>query len=430
MPRTSGLDLHSEIQSKTPSTQVVVMTAYSTTDTALDAMRRGAADYVVKPFKLDAVKVTLDKCLEKRSLIQENATLRKTLEDRGGARTLISRSPAMAKILDMIDRVAPTPTTVLVLGESGTGKELVARTIHLRSDRKGGPFVPINCGAIPETLIESELFGHQKGSFTGATRDKKGLFEAAEGGTIFLDEIYELPLQLQVKLLRALQERRVKPVGGNDEVRVDVRVIAATNRDLAREVGEGRFRADLYYRLNVIQLLLPPLRDRREDILPIAHHFLRDFTRSMSKAIRDLTPEAERTLLDYPYPGNIRELENIIERAVALETGDRITLESLPDPGSGSLIWGREAPTEASDVNVPPLERVERCARAIDAWALRHKDPLDLEEILATFEKALLAKVLKRTDGNKTEASRALGVTFRSLRYKLDKYGMDAPEAD
>ncbi len=309
MPRMDGLELLDAVRQRGINTQIVVMTAFSSTDTALDAMRKGAYDYIIKPFKLEEVKVVISKCLEKSQLVAENLQLKKKLAQRAPARPqFVWVSKAMEDVVTLVRRVAPTPSSILILGESGTGKELIARMLHDGSDRKDKPFVPLNCGAIPEQLMESELFGHLSGSFTGATKDKKGLFEAASGGTIFLDEIGELTLGLQVKLLRVLQERKVTPVGATREVAVDVRVVAATHRNLRESVQDGRFRADLFFRLNVIEIRLPPLRERRADILPLAHHFLAQFAQRIGREFKGIDPEAEVVLQALPYPGNVREL--------------------------------------------------------------------------------------------------------------------------
>jgi two-component system response regulator PilR (NtrC family) len=310
-------------------------------------------------------------------------------------------------VFDMVVRVAPTRTTVLITGESGTGKELVARAIHAKSDRANGPFVPINCGAIPENLIESELFGHIKGAFTGAGNDKKGLFAAASGGTVFLDEIGELPMPMQVRLLRVLQERRIKPVGATTEQEIDCRVVAATNRDLKAMVEKNEFREDLYYRLNVIQLILPSLRERREDLPLLVHHFLEKYSLDMGKPIRGVARDAMDLLISYPYDGNVRELENIIERAVTLETTDMVTVESLPY----HMQKGNDLSQWASDFEIP------------EAGLL-------LDDIVATLEQNLITKALRRTNGIRKEAAKLLGISFRSMRYRLEKYGIDADGLD
>jgi two-component system response regulator PilR (NtrC family) len=313
----------------------------------------------------------------------------------------------MHRVFEMLRKISPAKTSVLIIGESGTGKELAARAIHELSTRSEGPFIPVNCGAIPETLIESELFGHVKGSFTGATADKEGLFEAANGGTIFLDEVGELPVAMQVKLLRVLQERRVKRVGGVQEKELDVRVVAATNRDLETEVEKGAFRQDLFYRLNVIQLRLPPLRERREDIALLADHFLKKFNAEHGRTIHGIDPDAMSAIMGHHFPGNVRELENLIERAVTLAPGDRVSADTLPTLSALST----------AGIPIGPAPALPEAG-------------LDLEKAVEDFERSLIIKALERTRGNRTEASRVLGVTFRSLRYRLSKLGIsgDDPE--
>ncbi|MBI5610192.1 MAG: sigma-54-dependent Fis family transcriptional regulator [Deltaproteobacteria bacterium] len=427
MPRMGGFELLDAIKASDWNTQVIVMTAFSSTETALDAMRRGAYDYIVKPFKLDEVRLIIQKCLEKSQLVAENQQLKKKLAQGSAKKAqFIWKSKAMDDVVQLIRRVANTPSSVLIQGESGTGKELVARMLHDGSDRKNRPFVALNCGAIPEQLMESELFGHVRGSFTGATKDKKGLFEAATSGTIFLDEIGELSLGLQVKLLRVLQERVVTPVGDTREVPVDVRVVAATHRNLRESVQEGRFRADLYFRLNVIEVRMPPLRDRREDILPLARHFLAQFAQRMGRDIKDFDPEAEIVLTTLPYPGNVRELENLVERAVALEPGDRISPTWLPDPGQSSWLAGAGATTVRDEALVKPIEQVQRTIEAVDRWLEKTNSPVDLETLIDRFERGVMEAALRQTAGNKTDAARLLGLTFRSMRYKLAKYGADS----
>jgi two-component system response regulator PilR (NtrC family) len=426
MPRMGGFELLDAVKASDWNTQVIVMTAFSSTETALDAMRRGAYDYIVKPFKLDEVRLIIQKCLEKSQLVEENKQLKKKLAQGSAKKAqFIWKSKAMDDVVQLIRRIANTPSSVLIQGESGTGKELVARMLHDGSDRKSRPFVALNCGAIPEQLMESELFGHVRGSFTGASKDKKGLFEAAASGTIFLDEIGELSLGLQVKLLRVLQERVVTPVGDTREVAVDVRVVAATHRNLREAVQEGRFRADLYFRLNVIEVRMPPLRERREDILPLARHFLAQFAQRMGRDIKDFDPEAETVLSTLPYPGNVRELENVVERAVALEPGDRISPAWLPDPGQSSWLAGSGAGTLRDDALVKPAEQVQRTIDAVDRWLEKTNSPVDLETLIDRFERGVMEAALRQTAGNKTDAARLLGLTFRSMRYKLAKYGAD-----
>ena len=407
MPGASGLDVLAYQKKRDPSTQVILMTAYASHDTAVKAMKAGATDYVTKPFKVEELLVQVDKALEIRALERENFYLKQRLADRTGLNRLVGRSTAMRRVYDMIMRVAPTRTTVLITGESGTGKELVAKATHENSDRKGAAFVPVNCGAIPENLIESELFGHVKGAFTGAASEKKGLFEMAHEGTIFLDEVGELPMSMQVKLLRVLQERAIKQVGAVQEKAVDIRVVAATNRDLKAMVDANEFREDLYYRLNVIQLMIPALRERREDLPLLIQHFLQKYADDLGKEIRGVERSAMDLLLSYPYDGNVRELENIIERAVTLEPGDMVTTESLPmhmQSGSNLLQW-------AGDLEIP-------------------EDGLDLDAIVENLERNLITKALRRSGGVRKGAAKLLGISFRSMRYRLDKYDIDADGVD
>jgi two-component system response regulator PilR (NtrC family) len=407
MGAVGGLEVLQAARAKDPGCQVILMTAFATAETAIEAMKQGALDYVTKPFKVESLLVQVDKALEVRRLERENLYLKQQLASRSRLESLIGRSPAMKRVFDMIVRVAPARTTVLVTGESGTGKELVARAIHTRSERAQGPFVPINCGAIPENLIESELFGHVRGAFTGAQSDKKGLFSAGHGGTVFLDEIGELPPSMQVKLLRVLQERRIKPVGSATEQEVDCRIVAATNRDLKAMVEKNDFREDLYYRLNVIELTIPPLRERREDLPLLIQHFLEKFGLEMAKKIRGVTREAMDLLLQYPYDGNVRELENIMERAVTLEIEDMITVESLP----WQMHRGHDLTRWAGDLEIP-------------------EEGIRLDDIVEELERNLITKALRRTHGVRKEAARVLGITFRSMRYRLEKYGIDADGLD
>jgi two-component system response regulator PilR (NtrC family) len=402
MSGASGLDLLRYVKERDPGCQVVIMTAFASAETALSAIRDGAYDYMIKPFKMDQARAVVRRALERHQLMRENLYLKQALKSRAGYGSIIGKSSAMARVFDLIDRVAPTRTTVLITGESGTGKELVARALHERSNVKDGPFVPINCGAIPEHLIESELFGHKKGAFTGAISDKKGLFEAARGGTIFLDEIGELPLGTQVRFLRVLQERMIKPVGSATEVAIDCRIVAATNRDLREEIQAGRFREDLYYRLNVIALELPPLRDRPEDLRVLIEHFVKKFAAEMGRDIIGVSAGALQFQLNYSYPGNVRELQNIIERAVTLEREQLISTEVLPYQLQ--------------------RERIDQAAEHVEI----PEEGIDLEAMVENLERTMMRKALERSGGVKKEAARLLGITFRSMRYRLDKYGMDA----
>ena len=387
-----------------PDTQVVVATAYATAETAIAAMKAGAIDYLLKPFKVDEVGMVVERALERRHLLRQNLALRAEIQGRYRLDRLLGKSAAMERLFDMIRKIAPARTSVLLVGESGTGKELAARALHELSARSDRPFIAVNCGAIPEALLESELFGHVKGAFTGATADKQGLFEAAHGGTLFLDEVGELPQPMQVKLLRALQERRVKPVGGVAEREVDVRVVAATNRDLEAEVDRGTFRQDLFYRLNVIQIRMPPLRDRREDIPLLVEHFLRKFSAEHARPITEIEPAAMSALTGYNFPGNVRELENLIERAVTLSSDGTVTVDTLPELKRSSRA------------------RVERMTPDLPA------EGLDLEREVETFERGLILAALERTNGNRTEAARMLGISFRSMRYRLSKLGISDGE--
>jgi two-component system, NtrC family, response regulator PilR len=407
MPDVGGLDILAAAKKQYPDTQVIVVTAFATTETAIAAMKAGAYDYLTKPFKVDEVGLVVDRALERRVLHQENLVLRDEIKGRFKLDRLLGKSPAMQRVFEMIRKIAPARTSVLLIGESGTGKELAARALHELSPRADKPFVAVNCGAIPETLLESELFGHVRGSFTGASTDKQGLFEAAHGGTLLLDEVAELPVAMQVKLLRVLQERKVKPVGGVSEREVDVRIVAATNRDLETEVEKGTFRQDLFYRLNVIQVRLPPIRERREDIPLLVDHFVRKFSAEHGRKIAGTDPDAMSVLTAYHFPGNVRELENLIERAVTLAPADRVSLDALP-----SLKMFTGSPTPLSTAAPLPEQGV------------------DLERLVEEFERALIIKALERTEGNRTEAARVLGVTFRSLRYRLSKLGITGAEGD
>lgn len=398
MRQKSGIDLLKQVRHHDDACQVVLMTAFASAETALEAIREGAYDYMIKPFKIDVARTTIHRALEKHRLLSENMKLKQELEQRRGLDNIIGKSDAMQRVFGLIERVAPTRTNVLINGESGTGKELVARAIHDHSRVSDGPFLPINCGAIPENLIESELFGHIKGSFTGAIDNKKGLFEAAQGGTVFLDEVGELPLNTQVRLLRVLQEKKVKPVGAISELDVNCRIVAATNRDLREEITQGRFREDLFYRLNVIAIELPALRERDGDIKLLIEHYIKRFAAEMHSEIVGVDSEAMHILLNYDYPGNIRELQNIIERGVTLEPSTHISVDVLPYPMQTSSF---SRVTE--DMKIP-------------------EGGIDLEAMVAQLEISLIKKALERTDGVRTDAAKILGISFRSLRYRLDKY--------
>ena len=396
----SGLDVLDGVKAARPDTQVIVVTAFATTDTAIAAMKRGAYDYLTKPFKVDEIGVVIERALEKRALLRDNLELRAELQGRFRLDRLVGKSPPLQRLFELLKRVAPAKTSVLITGESGTGKELVARALHHLSPRADQPFVAVNCGAIPDALLESELFGHVKGAFTGAHADKPGLFATADGGTLLLDEIGELSPQMQVKLLRVLQERSIKPVGGVSEKEIDVRVVAATNRDLDAEVERGAFRRDLFYRLNVIQLQLPPVRARREDIPLLVEHFVKKHAAALGRTITAVEPDALAALVDYDFPGNVRELENLIERAVTLEPGERITRASLPE-----------------------LTKKSRAASvAPDGFP---DEGVDLERVVADYERELIGKALEHAHGVRKSAAKLLGISFRSLRYRLAKLGFD-----
>jgi two-component system response regulator PilR (NtrC family) len=409
LPRGSGMDVLTYVSKHASSTQVVIMTAFATTETAVEAMKAGAYDYIIKPFKVDELIVLVDRALERRRLQTENVALRATLDARAANSRLLGTSERMQEVFELIHKVAPTRTTILLTGESGTGKELVARAIHSRGSRASEPFVAINCGAIPETLIESELFGHTKGSFTGATADKPGLFERADSGTVFLDEIGELPLSMQVKLLRVLQERRVRRVGGAVDIAIESRIIAATNRRLETEIERGAFREDLYFRLNVIQIRLPSLRERRADIPLLVEAFINKFAEQQQSKVKGITDGALRTLLAWSWPGNVRELENVIERGVILASGDRIDIEALPANVRGAPTMPPQATAVLDDI---PTEG------------------LDLEATLESYERRLLEKALARTGGRKKKAAELLRLSFRSFRYRLAKLGVSGGDDD
>jgi two-component system response regulator PilR (NtrC family) len=397
----SGLDLVAFVSERKLGLEIMVITAFSTTETAIQAMKLGAYDYLEKPFKNEKLLALCEKAVEKSALLRENARLRARL----GSGDLLGESQPIRDIRALVDKVAPSRTTVLIEGESGTGKELVARRLHDRSGRSGS-FVAMNCGAIARDLVESELFGHAKGAFTGAVSAGLGLFRAADKGTLFLDEIGELPLAMQVKLLRVLQERTVRPVGDTESYPVDVRIVAATNRSLQEEVTAGRFREDLYYRLNVVQILVPPLRDRSGDVLLLARHFVAHFGDEMGRPQVHIAPEVEAALMQYRWAGNVRELENVCERAVALTDGLEINVDALPPMLRGTSVV---APDPAV-LNALPAEG------------------LDLEAYLEATERRLLLEALKQAGGVRTEAARILRLSFRSLRYRLAKLGVRSAE--
>ncbi len=401
----TGIEVLKAARQRQPDMVVILISAYATTETAVEAMNLGAYDYVPKPFNNDELKQAVAKALELRTIEKEKIRLGAELKEQLHFGEIVGNSPAMQQIYRMIEQVAKTRTSVLITGESGTGKELIAQAIHEQSDRNDQPFVPINCGGIPEHLLESELFGHKKGAFTGAAADKKGLFEVANGGTVFLDEIGELSLPLQVKLLRAVQERVVKPVGGNEEHEVDVRFVSATNKLLEEEVIAGRFREDLYYRLNVIELKVPPLRERKEDLRALAQHFLDKYAKNMGKEIAKISSYAIDMLNRYDFPGNVRELENLMERSVALSTTNIILPDSL------ALSMHKRRWVDRADPAKPTIEDIS--------------SGVNLDRILEGIESIYLQRALEITGGNKGKAAELLGVSFRSLRYRLAKLGID-----
>ncbi len=398
----TGLEVLKEAKKKHPDTIVVMISAYSTTEIAVEAMNEGAYDFVPKPFDNVELKQTIRRALELKTLEQEQERTSHELKDSIHFDRIIGKSPGMMAIYKRIEQIGPTKTNVLVTGESGTGKELIARAIHENSDRKDQPFVVVNCGGIPDTLIESEFFGHVKGSFTGAVSDKKGLFEAANRGTIFLDEIGELSPILQVKLLRAVQETSFKPVGGTTEIDVDVRIISATNKKLEEEVIEGNFREDLFFRLNVIPIKVPPLRDRRGDVEILSKHFAEKYSQQMGKDIVKLSSYAIDFLNRYSFPGNVRELENLIERSVALSSTNIILPESLTISMHKKRRWVEGIKDQRFN-----LDDVEQ--------------GVDLDKILSTIEHSYLEKAMKLAGGNKSKAADYLNLSLRSMRYRLDK---------
>lgn len=402
MPGLDGISLLGRIKEGSPETAVLMMTAFSTAEQAVEAMKLGAYDYIAKPFKVEEVKILVRNALEKRDLTRENQRLRQEVQERYSFSGLIGKSRKMREIYTLIEKVAPSIANVLILGESGTGKELVARAIHYNSPRKGKPFVAVNCGAIPETLMESELFGHKKGTFTGAISDRAGLFEQAESGTLFLDEIGEVPLQLQAKLLRVLQEKEYRRVGGTADQKADVRIVAASNRNLEEQVREGSFREDLFYRLNVVQLQMPPLRERTDDIPVLVEHFYKKYVQPPYHG-EIITPGALRMLISYPFPGNVRELENLVERCAVLGSRE-IAEDCLPPQVKGCL--KSEEETEGEEFELPA-------------------EGMNLEAYLDGIEKRFLLQSLERSGGVKKKAAELLGLTFRSFRYRLAKFGMD-----
>ena len=402
MPHVTGIELLKHVKESYPDTVFMLITAFGTTETAVEAMKMGAYDYLTKPFKIDEVRLNVNNALKHQNLEVENRSLKKELTKEYSFQNLVGNSTEMHRIFDLVKRVSQSPTNILITGESGTGKEMVAKAIHYNGLLKDKPFITINCGAIPEALMESEMFGHKKGSFTGAISDKSGLFEVADGGTLFLDEVGELPMTIQVKLLRAIQERVIRRVGATDDIKVDVRIVAATNRNLEDMVAKNTFRQDLYFRLNVINIKAPSLRERRDDIPSLAKHFLAKYNERLHKNIAGISEEAMELLKKYDYPGNVRELENIIERTVALEGGATILPESLPP-----------------FVNTPQGRKMAS-SHEIEIGA----EGVDLDKIMGQIEKELLVKGIHAANGVKKKAAKLLHISFRSMRYRVEKYNL------
>ncbi|MDD5434565.1 MAG: sigma-54 dependent transcriptional regulator, partial [Nitrospira sp.] len=407
MPGITGIDVLKAVKETAPETIVIMITAYASTETAMDAIKLGAYDYINKPFKIEEIKLIVRNALERRRLREENLLLKRKIQEwtiSGVVGGIVGKGPSIMRIVELIIKIADSPTNIMITGESGTGKELVARAIHNYSIRKDHPFVAINCNAIPEGLLESELFGHVKGSFTGAVTSKEGLFEVANNGTIFLDEIGDIPHSFQVKLLRVLEDRTFKRVGGTQEIKVDVRVVAATNKDLKKAVAEGNFREDLFYRLNVIPLEMPPLRERREDIPLLVEHFVSKYNLILGRHIKKVSEEAMLKLSNHLWKGNVRELENVIERIITLGSGDVIELRSVDECLQGSVPY--KSPLS---LDIPP-------------------EGIDMESILNEIEKSLLLKALDKARWIKKDAAELLHLDFRSFRYRLAKYNISKDE--
>jgi two-component system response regulator PilR (NtrC family) len=402
MPKIDGMEVLKAVKSASPETVVLIITAFASADSAVEAMKQGAYDYLTKPFQVDEVQLIIRNALEKRRLTTENMLLKREMASQSSFAQLVGQSEAMQKVFDVVRKVADSKSNVLICGESGTGKELVARAIHYNSARSVMPFVAVNCSAVPETLLESELFGHMKGSFTGAISNKAGLFEVADGGTIFLDEIGDTTPTIQVKLLRVIQEREFRRVGGNHDVKVDVRVVAATNKDLEKAVADGSFREDLYYRLDVIPIRLPPLRMRTGDIPLLVTHFLERFAKESGKPKPVISQEAMHVLLSHEWRGNVRELENLIERVVAFATTELVTDAEVHG-------WLHRPATQSQHPTMP-MDLTD--------------EGLDLEGLINGIEKDLLLKALERSKWVKKKAARMLRLNTRSFRYRLEKYAI------
>ncbi len=404
MPKMDGVALLKAARLASPETASVVMTAFASTETAVDAMKQGAYDYLTKPFHVDEVNIVIRNVLERRRLSRENRQLRRELKSQADFSGIIGQSPAWLKVLDLVRKIANSRSNVLITGESGSGKEVIARAIHFNSDRRDRAFVTVNCSALPEPLLESELFGHMKGSFTGAIENKEGLFETAHTGSLFLDEVGETSLAIQAKLLRAIQEKEVRRVGGTKDIKVDVRMISATNQDLTKMVEAGTFREDLYYRLDVIPVRLPPLRERRDDIPLLAAYFVKRLGQELGKNVTAIEPDAMQFLMNREWKGNVRELSNVLERAIAMSSQPVLTLDDFRD--------------------VLP----NATASFLPAVSSLPKEGLDLEALIGNLEKELLLKAMERAHGVKTEAARLLGIDFRSFRYRFSKYDLKKPK--
>ncbi|MEW6058073.1 MAG: sigma-54 dependent transcriptional regulator [Bdellovibrionota bacterium] len=432
LPDGTGVELLTRLKTLPEKPPVLLMTAFGNTDAAVQAMKMGAFYYVTKPFKLEELRLLLERSLSEKELKAENQALKSEVKKEFSIESLIGKSKPMKQLVELIERVSQTKTNILITGESGTGKELVARAIHYGGPLKNKPFVAVNCGAIPENLIESELFGHKRGSFTGAVSDKDGLFQVANSGTIFLDEVGELPMSMQVKLLRVLQDRSLRPVGGTDNIKVDVRVISATNRNLEEAIQKGSFREDLYYRLNVINIRTPALRDRKQDIPELMEHFVRKFGLGMGKPVSQVSPEALEALLKYDFPGNVRELENMMERAMALEGSSEITVESLPptiqrmarEPVIVPAAPAVKNPVSQHEESQPDKPLFDKRGIALSL----EKGNVNLEQIVGEIEREYILRALEKTGGVKKKAAELLGITFRSIRYRITKYGIQDTE--
>ena len=421
MPQMDGLEVLTRILQHTPTMPVVMVTAITEAKPAVQAMKLGAADYLQKPFDVDEIRLVVDRILKEKALEREVGRLRTELQAVSKFENIIGSGPAMQKVYALIQRVMDTDTTILVLGETGTGKELVARALHYNSVRREGPFIPLHCAAIPSELLESELFGHEKGAFTGAFQRRIGMFEAAGGGTLFLDEIAEMPLGTQSKLLRAIQEREIRRVGGQETISINVRLVCATNRDLEQEVKRGTFREDLFYRVNVVPILVPALRDRKEDIPTLALHFAQRFAKELNREVPQFTPTGMDLLLSYPWPGNVRELEHAIERLLVTCDSDKICAEDLP--------------FVISQADVATAQVASRLAATTPDNHLGEKmgfdeGGLNLPKITEDIERRAIEEALRRTGGVITEAARALHITRRMLRYKMDKLGIATGRAE